>query len=323
MAVMDDRWRGQQARDWVRLGRCRDGFIQRVGQSPEPLRFRIEDFGIAWLAPDASHALGLRYATPTSREVPQQLIKRFADGRPDQVLSTDIVNQHWFSPDGKTVAYFTQGPMVGDPPEPSYDVILLRTETGEMRKVAASLHVMGTWTQWSPNGERLLFQQRHPEALNGDPWSAEQPLYSFAWTSWDEPTAHRMPGNAAIRYDLHRGMITWAPDSRHVLIYDQNPMIPNKRGNLVTIDFAGREVSRPMVDPDGKPLTDFVPFDIAPGNRLMVGYNGLLDAETGRFTPHTIEGVRRWSLEPGKLLRWRMTPDGPVLETVSPDGVAR
>jgi hypothetical protein len=323
MVVADDQWRGQNPRDWVRLGHCEESFIQRVGQSPEPLRIRTEDFGIAWLAPDASYALGLRHATPTSREVPPQLIKRFADGRPDQVLSTDIVNQHWFSPDGNTVAYITQGPMVGDPPEPRYDLTLLRTETGEVRKVSAAVNVMGTWTHWSPDGERLLFQQRHPEALNGDPWSVEQPLYSFAWTSWDAPTAHRMPGNAAIRYDLHRGMMTWAPDSRHVLIYDQNPMIPNKRANLVTLDFSGHEVSRPIVGPDGKGLTYFQPKDIAPGNRLMVGFNGLLDAETGRFTPHAMEGALRWSLEPGKLLRWRVTPEGPVLDTVSVDGVAR
>lgn len=323
MAIVDAPWWGQRARDWVLLGLCESRYIQRVRQSPAPLRLRVEDFGLAWLAPDASYALGLRHATPTAQDVQQQLIKRFTDGRPDQLLSTEIVNQLWVAPDGATIAFLTQGAPVGDPPEPTSHLSLFRVETGEVRQVATSVSVMSTWTQWSPDGTRLLIHQRHPEALNGDPWSVDRPLFSLAWTSWNDPTLHRMPGNAAMRYDLHRGMMSWAPDSRHVLIYDQNAMIPNSQANLVTLDFAGKETLFPIVGPEGKALTDFVPLDIAPGNRMLVGYNGFLDAETGRFAPHTIEGVLRWSLEPGKLLRWRPASDGLVLDTVSPDGVGR
>lgn len=319
MTVMYESLRGQNARDWVLLGRCEERFIQRVGQSPTPLAFRIEDFDITWLAPDASFALGLRHATPTAHDLPQQLIKRFADGRPDELLSTESIYQYWISPDGGTIAFLTRGAMVGDPPEPSFNLSLLRTETGEVREVATAVADLGNWTQWSPDGDRLLFQH----ALGGEPRTADRSQVSIAWTSWDEPMPHRMPGNAASRYDLHRGMMTWAPDSRQVLIFDQNPMIPNRHANLVTLDFAGKEVSRPIVGPDEKQLTYFVPIDIVAGNRLMVGYNGLLDAETCRFLPHAIEGVLRWSLEPGKLLRWRMMPEGPVLDTVGLDGVAR
>lgn len=303
----------QKIRDGVLLTRCSEAFIQRLGQAPQPLGISRDDFSIDWLAPDASYAIGIRRATPATPNVPPRLVKRFADGRPDRVFQSESVHQVMVSPDGRTIALLSTR-MVGEPPMSRAVLSLMNAESGEVRDLGAA--VMGIWTQWSPDGRRLMYEQWNTDVGFTDPVDLERPVLSLAWTSWDEPISHRIPGNAAVLYDLRRGMATWAPDSRRLLIYDQNPLIPDKKANLVTIDVDGKETSRPIMDQRGQPLRQFVPSDVAPGNRLVLGREGLLDSETGRVIPFDTEHLLRWSLEPGKLLRWQMTPEGPRLDTV-------
>ncbi|MNT78142.1 hypothetical protein D3C72_2173500 [compost metagenome] len=93
-------------------------------------------------------------------------------------------------------------------------------------------------------------------------------------------------------------------------------MIPGKLANLVTLSFEGEEVMKPILGPDGKQESYFFPMDIMPGNPLVCGQTALLDTRTARVTPLATTDIVGWSNEPGKLLRWRSTPEGPQLDTV-------
>lgn len=305
LAPLDQPWWGHRSRESVLLGRCRERFIQRLGQPPQALGFGTDDFAIDWVALDGSVALGTRHIPPTT----SHLIKRFADGRPDQVLRADSVERVCVSPDGKIMA------LISPYRESQANLVLMSAETGEVRDIGVL--ALGTWMQWSPDGQRLMYQQRNLEVALEDPTDVARPIFSLAWTSWEEPTSHRLPGDAAVRYDLHRGMVTWAPDSRRLLIFDQNLGLMGKRANLVTVTFDGQETSRPLLDVQGQPINHFTVRDIAPDNRLVLGNEGLLDIETGRVAPLDTTHLLRWSLVPGKFLRWRTTPDGPVLDTVA------
>jgi hypothetical protein len=293
--------RNLKGRDWVLLGRCDRRYVQRVGRSPESLGISLRDFAISWLASDASYAFGTNLGGGTTA-----LVERFADGRPDKVLFRGSVGQHWVSPDGKTIAFQYARP-IGEVEERKMHLYLLRTETSEIRDVS---EVDGWIFKWSPDSQKLLFQFRDPSASYN----------RLAWTSWDSPERHSQTGTGALMYDLFRGTITWAPDSCHLLIYNQNPMLPGKLANLVTLDLEGHELTNtPIVGADGQQLRYFDPYDIMAGNPLIVGHAGLLDQMSGKVTPLSEEGVVGWSSEPGKLLRWRMTPEGPTLDTVLPE----
>jgi hypothetical protein len=308
-------WGLAKARDRVLVGRCDERYVQAVGQPPQRLGFRTDDFEVYWLAPDATYAVGLLHATRQSPNTPQRVIKRFADGRADHVLFPDTVDRILLSTDGGTIAVVTRH-TTDNPSEPQAFLRLLRVETGEIRAIG-SLTIL-SWVHWSPDGRRLVFTQRNTDVALTEPPSAERPLFGMAWTSWEEPTIHRIPGDATIRYDIyHRGTATWAPDSRHVLVYDQDPRFNSKPATLVTIDLAGKERTQPIVDAQGRPLFRFIPKDVAAGNPLVLGREGLLNSETGRVTPLETALLLRWSLEPGKLLRWQLTPEGPRLDTVA------
>jgi hypothetical protein len=304
-----------KARDRVVVRKCDELYVQVMGQPPKRLGFRTDDFAVNWLAPDAAYAVGVRYATRQSPGTPSRLIKRFVDGRADQVLYPDPVSRVWAPPDGETIAFLVdrQG---AAPLEPRAEMKLLRVETGEVKEVGA-FDVSG-WVQWSPDGQRLMFTHRNSEvSLMASP-SVERPGFSVAWTSWEAPVVNRIPGDAAIRYDLyHRGTAVWAPDSRGLLVFDQAPMTLSKPARLVTLDLDGNEVARPIVDGQGQPLYYFMPTDVYADTRLVFGYHGLLDTETGRAMPFDTKDLLRWSRVPGRLLRWRATPEGPILDTVA------
>jgi hypothetical protein len=72
-----------------------------------------------------------------------------------------------------------------------------------------------------------------------------------------------------------------------------------------------------LVGADGHRIGYFAPLDVAPGNPLVFGMGALLDTSSGLVRGLPEDGFMGWSSEPGKLLRWRLTPSGPQLDTVA------
>jgi dipeptidyl aminopeptidase/acylaminoacyl peptidase len=295
-------WLDMVGRDWVTLSRCQDSYMQRVGEVPQPIGLRSPDFGITWLAPDGKSAIGTlsRAGKPN---VP--LIRRWADGRPDEVLVPRFYGLHAVSPNGRMVVYW--GDREAGDPDGYTRLVLLRVDDGKRRSVVASGSVTVFMLQWSPDSSRVLFADRAPDDM----------CEVLAWTGWEDARLHRLAKATTPGVDLMRGRVGWAPDSRHLLLYGQNPMIPNKRASLITIDLEGDEKARvPITDAQGVQLAYFDPRDVAVGNPQVLGFRQLLDTKTGKVVAVADPDIVGWSSEPGKLLRWRMTPQGPELATV-------
>jgi WD40-like Beta Propeller Repeat len=291
--------RGAYGRGWVVLARCESRYLQRVGQSPMPLEYLSGPVRLEWLAPDGSFAL-----ITTSRVNEQsKLVRRWANGSADELLHQGPFGSLAVAPDGRTIAWVSSQPV--DEQTSKSELHLLQSDSGERR----TLPVGGGyqfWLKWSPDSRKLLYLDRDPD----ETWDR------LNWTSWDDLVRHRFEGEVQGRYDSIRGQISWAPDSRHVLIYDQNPMIPNKTAVLLTLDLEGSLVAeKPIVGPDGRPETWFNPREVQADNPLVVGYQSILDTRTGMVYPAG-EGAVGWSSKPGELLRWRLTSEGPQLDTV-------
>lgn len=292
------------SREQVVLARCGDRYIQRVGESPVPLPEAWRGLSIQWLASDGSRAIG----TPTGDGGFRTLVERYADGRPQTVLATNTVGTA-ISPDGQRVAYWVLPQDRSD--EVPYSLYVTRTDVVAPQEVDVSVTGGPTLLSWSPDGQRLLFV--HRETRNS--------VVNLGWASGDAWKAHLLPPEASKDWDYPEGTLGWSPDSDHVLVYAGNPKIPGNFGALVTLDLEGHEVSRqPLINAAGQPVAYFAPLDVAPGNPRVLGMGGrLLDTTSGRVSELSGEGFIGWSSEPGKLLRWRLTPNGPQLDTVAPD----
>jgi hypothetical protein len=296
--------RGLVGRDWVLLARCGEPYFQRVGQAPRPLGIQDDDLAIHWLSSDGNTALATR-SRLVAGQASQALVQRFADGRPDRVLLEGLISPSSvsISSDGETVALWLISTISSDE-EPMNSLYLVRVSTAETRLVVSGA-VASWWLKWSPDGRKVLFEGRHPQGYS-----------RLIWTSWEAPTLHTLKAEGTHMYNSTRGQLSWAPNSRHVLIFDQNPMIESKRAELVTVDLEGNSVSsRPIVDAQGQHLTDFGPLAVRTDNPSVLGHRGILHADTAIVRPLSDE-VLGWAQAPNTVLRWRMLPEGPVLDEV-------
>ncbi|MNS56518.1 hypothetical protein D3C72_893790 [compost metagenome] len=179
---------------------------------------------------------------------------------------------------------------------------LLRIDTGEVRTSSEATQVLS----WSPDGQKvLLMKPLSPDNTGG-----------LAWASWDDPTV-RFIGDEIPAHVSVRESVNWTGDSEHVVIVHQDTRIPGRTAGLVMFKLDGTIVARKgLVDAAGAPLLAFGPMDTQAGNPLIAGYDGLLDPSTGVVSPLPADAIPRWSTRPGELLRWRMGPAGPQLDTV-------
>ncbi|MNS56519.1 hypothetical protein D3C72_893800 [compost metagenome] len=289
-----------RGKDWAGVIRCNEHYVLALGQPIQPLGIDTTDFSIKWVAPDRTSAIGTLYRTGDSHS---SVIRRWADERPDEVLAPMVNGELSVAPDGRTIAFFGEAD-AGDPPDASR-LVLMRIATGERRTMVAHASIYSWMMRWSPDSLRILLPSRLPN----------ESFERLAWTGWNEPTLHVMDQATMPHVDLMYSFVGWAPDSQHLLICKQNPKIPNTFAFLIDVDLQGRERSSvPIVDEDGRPETYFVIDDVMADNPLVLGRQSLLNTQTGRLTRVSREGLVGWSSEPGKLLHWRLTPEGPRLE---------
>jgi hypothetical protein len=298
--------RAQAGGDWIEIGRCDERYVQVVGRSPEPFGIDTTNFRVEWVSPDRTWAIG--WASPIGARS-FQAVRRWADGRPDERLSDAFDHSLSVSPNGQFGAYWSNvGP---DDPPGSMRLTLVRFSDRALREMLVSSNQYANPVQWSPDSQRLLFLNQ----------SLDSAFQGLEWTGWDEPTIHRFdkPDSPTVSWRLGASF-SWAPDSRHILVYDQQPFLetpfsPGRPAYLVTADLDGHTIDRkPLLGSDGEHLTTFYPRDVVAGNPVIVSHDSLLDTRTGRVTRVTTEGLVGWSSEPGKLLHWRLTSDGPRLE---------
>lgn len=291
--------------DWVEIGRCDERAVQVVGRSPEPFGIDTTNFSVAWVSPDRTSAIG--WASPIGARS-FHAARRWADGRPDERLSDAFDHSISVSPNGQFGAYWGYaGP---DDPPGSMRLNLVRFTDRAHREMLAMGNEYARPIQWSPDSQRLLYLNQ----------SLDSTFQGLEWTSWDEPTVHRLdkPDSPTVSWRLGASY-SWAPDSRHILVYDQTPFnetpfSPGRPAYLVTANLDGHTLDRkPMLGLDGQHLTKFYPQDVMADNPVIVGHDSLLDTRTGQVTAVANEGLVGWSSEPGKLLHWTMTPDGPRL----------
>lgn len=294
--------------DWIEIGRCDERYMQVVGRSPEPLGIDTTNFWVEWVSPDRTWAIG--WASPVGARS-FHAVRRWADGRPDERL-TDVFDQSFsVSPNGQFGAYWSYA--APDDSPGSMRLKLVRFSDRAHREMLARGTEYARPIEWSPDSQRLLF-------LNQSLGSAFEEL---VWTGWDEPTIHRFDKPDSPRVDWRLGArFGWAPDSRHILVYDQHPFnqtpfSPGRPAYLVTADLDGHTIDRkPMLGSDGGHLTHFDAQDVMADNPLIVGHDSLLDTRTARVTRVADEGLVGWSSEPGKLLHWRVTAGGPRLDAL-------
>jgi dipeptidyl aminopeptidase/acylaminoacyl peptidase len=270
-----------------------------------------DDLAIHWLSSDGNTALATR-SRLVAGQASQALIQRFADGRPDRVLIEGLISPSTVSvsPDGKTVAFWGISGISSET-ETTNSLYLVRASTAEVRLVVEGT-VASWWLKWSPDGRKVLFEGRDPEGYG-----------RLTWTSWEAPSLHMLRGAGTLMYNPMRGQLSWAPDSRHVLIFDQNPMIESKRAELVTVDLEGNSVSsRPIVDAQGEWLQSFAPLAVQADNPSVLGHSAILEAGTAIVRPLSDE-VLGWAHAPNTVLRWRMLPGGPVLDEVKLERLVR